>query len=153
MYEKDPAMRRNDRADHLNLYNLFGDPCLRIARPSTMTVQTAANVAPGATFDVTGRAEFEGTALVEVVRRKEPPPKLPPGGKKTPEQFRAAYEAANSHGVLKMEIPMKKGPFTVQLKLPADAAPGAAAVRIYLTGKSAAAAGGAEFVIGADAPK
>jgi hypothetical protein len=149
MYEKEPEKRRQDRADHLNLYNLFGDPCVRIARPARMTVAAPATAVPGTSLTVTGHADFDGTAIVELVRRHEPPPKAPPGGKKTAEEFRAVYDAANSHGVAKTEVAVKKGDFTAAIAVPADAAPGQAAVRVYLTGKAASAAGGAELTIGA----
>jgi len=61
MYEKDAAKRRLDRADHLLLYNLLGDPCIRIARPAPTKVEAPATVAPGTTLHVTGHADFDGT--------------------------------------------------------------------------------------------
>ena len=149
MFAKDPELRREDRQDHVALYNLLGDPTLVIARPGKLDVSAAAEVAPGAKLRVTGRAAFDGTATVELVRRRERPPKLPPGGKKTPEQFRAAYEAANSHGVAKVEVAVKAGEFSAEIPVPADAADGDAAVRVFLSGKSACAAGGADLKIAA----
>jgi hypothetical protein len=146
-YARDPAVRRADREDHVFLYNLLGDPTLAIARPARLDVAAPAEIAPGATLRVTGRAAFDGTATFELIRRNEPLPKLPPGGKKTPEQFREAYEAANRHGVAKVEISVKTGEFVAEIPVPADAAPGDAAVRVFVTGRTACAAGGANLKI------
>jgi len=148
-YAPDPAVRRADRGDHVYLYNLLGDPTLVIARPAKLEVAAAAEVAPGAKLRVTGRAAFDGKATVELIRRREPMPKLPPGGKKTPEQFQAAYEAANSHGIAKVEIAVKAGEFTAEIPVPADAPEGDAAVRVFVSGKSACAAGGVDLKIAA----
>ena len=152
-FAQDPAVRRADREDHVALYNLLGDPTLRIARPGKLEVSAAADVAPGAKLRVTGRAAFDGNATVELVRRNVPTPKLPPGGKKTPEQFREAYDAVNSPGLAKVEIAVKAGEFTAEIPVPADAPEGAAAVRVFVSGKSACAAGGAEVKISGDGTK
>jgi hypothetical protein len=147
MFAKDPAVRRADREDHVALYNLLGDPTLVIARPGKLEVSAAAEIAPSAALRVTGRAAFDGKATVELVRRNVPTPKLPPGGKKTPEQFRDAYDAVNSPGIAKVEIAVKAGEFTAEIPVPADAPEGAAAVRVFVSGKSACAAGGVDLKI------
>lgn len=149
MFAKDPAVRRADREDHVALYNLLGDPTLVIGRPGKLDVSAAPEVAPGTKLRVTVRAAFDGTAIVELVRRNEATPKIPPGGKQTPEQFRAAYDAANSHGVAKVELAVKAGEFTAEIPVPADAAEGDAAVRVFVSGKAACGAGGADLKIAA----
>lgn len=149
-YEKSPEKRRADRADHLLLYNLLGDPCLRIARPLRAEVSAPASAAPGATIAVTCRAPFAGHAVVEVVRRRVPPPKLPPGGKKTAEEFRAAYEAAHANVVARAEARCGAEGATIEVTLPADAPPGEAAVRVYVTGETSGAAGSCALTIAAD---
>ncbi len=149
MFEKSPEKRRTDRADHLLLYNLLGDPCVRIARPGKLTVAAPADAAPGAMLHVTGRADFDGAAVVELMRRAEAPPKLAPGLRTDAADYRTAYDAANSHVVAKVEFDVKAGDFAVDVPVPADAPVGPAAVRVYLAGSSAAAAGGAELTIAA----
>ena len=148
-FADDPAVRRADREDHIALYNLLGDPSLVIARPGKLEVSAPAEAVPGTKLRVTGKAAFDGTATVELIRRKEPLPKLPPGGKKTADQFRAAYEAANSHGVAKVEVAVKAGEFVAEIPVPADAVAGTGAVRVFLSGKAACAAGGADLAIAA----
>jgi hypothetical protein len=149
MFAKDPAVRRADREDHVALYNLLGDPTLVIARPGKLEVSAPAETAPGATLRITGRAAFDGTATVELIRRKAPLPKLPPGGKKTPEQFLAAYEAANTSCMANVDVVVKAGEFTAEIVVPADAPDCDAAVRVFLSGKSACAAGGVDLKIAA----
>jgi hypothetical protein len=153
MFEKSPEKRRMDRADHLLLYNLLGDPCVRIARPSPLAVAVAGEVAPGATLRVTGRADEGGAAVVELVRRREAPPKLPSTPRTTPEDFRSIYEAANSHGIARVEVEVKAGDFAVDVPVPADAPVGPCAVRVYVAGKTSAAAGGVDLAIAAPSTK
>jgi len=153
MFEKSPEKRRADRADHVLLYNLLGDPCVRIARPSALAVAAPAEVAPGATLHVTGHAAEGGAAVVELVRRKDPPPKLPPGVRTTADDFRVPYEAANQHGIARVEVEVKAGEFAVDVPVPADAPVGPCAVRVYVAGKTSAAAGGVDLSIAAAAPK
>lgn len=147
MFERDPEKRRLDREDHLFLYNLLGDPCVRIARPAHLDVAAPATVAPGKKFTVTGTAPFGGELSVVVERGRKAPVKPAITVKKTPEDYRSVYEAANSRVILQFPLTVKAGPFSVELTIPADAAPGACAVRVYLAGKSGAAAGGAEVTL------
>jgi len=153
MFEKDAAKRRLDRADHLLLYNLLGDPCARIAWPTKLEVSAPAEIAAGATLHVAGRAPEDGAAVVEVVRRKDAPPKLPPGPRAKPEDFSVPYRAANDHVVLRAESEVKAGDFAVDVPIPADEPGGAFAVRVYVAGKTAACAGASELTITPAAPK
>jgi len=147
MFEKSPENRRLDRADHLLLYNLLGDPCARIARPTKIDVAAPGEIAAGATLHVTGRAAEGGAAVVELVRRKDQPPKLSGGVRTSADDFRVPYEAANSHGVAKVEVDVKAGEFAVDVPVPADAPLGPCAVRVYVVGKTSAAAGGVDLTL------
>lgn len=153
MFEKDPARRRADREDHLFLYNLLGDPCVRIARPERLDVAAPASAGAGATITVTGTAAFDGELSVVLERGRKAAVRPAIAQKKTADDFRAVYDAANSRVLVRSDAAVKKGAFSVELTIPADAAPGACAVRVFLAGRSAAAAGGAELALGAPDPK
>ena len=49
--------------------------------------------------------------------------------------------------LVRTETEVKAGRFSVELTLPPDAEPGPCAVRAFLSGKSACAAGGAEVTV------
>jgi hypothetical protein len=153
MFDKSAENRRADRADHALLYNLLGDPCARIARPSKIAVAAPNEIAAGATLHVTGRVDEGGAAVVELVRRKDPPPKLSGGVRTTDDDFRVPYEAANSHGVARVDVDVKAGDFAVDVPVPADAPLGPCAVRVYVAGKTSAFAGAADLTLVAPATK
>ncbi len=153
MFEKDDEKRRLDREDHLFLYNLLGDPCVRIARPARLDVQVPAAAEPGAKFTVSGTAAFDGELSVVLERGRKAAVRPAITQKKTADDYRTVYDAANSRVLAESTVAVRAGPFKVELAIPADATPGAYAVRVYLTGKSAAAAGGAEVALEAPDPK
>jgi hypothetical protein len=143
MYEPDPAARRVDRLDHVNLYNLLGDPCLVIARPSDLTV-AAAPASPGGTIRVTGTAPFDGTATVVLEKRRDAPFRPPITQKKTAEDYRTVYDAANSRRIASADAAVKAGEFACDVAVPADVPLGRYTIRVRLSGRSAAAAGACE---------
>lgn len=153
MYEKDAAQRRVDRIDHVNLYNLLGDPCLRIARPAALTVLAGDAAAPGAKLRVIAKAPFDGAATVILERRRDASFRPAIALKTTDEDFRAVYEAANSRVVARAELPVKSGDFATEIGVPGDLAPGRYTVRVHLAGRSGSAAGAAEVTIAAKETK
>ena len=147
MFEKSDEKRAVDRADHLFLYNLLGDPCVRIDRPAKLDVSSSATVTTGATLVFEGTAPFAGAATVVFERGRKAGVKPALAVKKTDEDYRTVYEAANSRVVARVEAAVKAGKYSIAVPIPADAAPGACAVRVYLVGADGAAAGGAEVTI------
>ena len=72
MFEKDEQKRALDRADHLYLYNLFGDPSARIDRPAKLPLVEPGTAVAGGALRVSGTAPFDGALTVIVERgRKE----------------------------------------------------------------------------------
>jgi hypothetical protein len=142
-YDADPARREADRAEHLALYNLLGDPCLRIARPTPFDVEAPATAAPGAKVVVTGASPVAGTAIVELARRRDAAVSI--GRRTTPEEWRAVYENANRQEVAATRLDVPAGTFRAEVVLPPDAKPGAYCVRVFVEGKDGAAVGGRAF--------
>lgn len=148
-YDNDPARRAADRREHVFLYNLLGDPCLRLGRPDGMEVSAAPTAVPGGTVEVTGTSPFAGRALVELARRRDAPVAL--GARKTPEDWRETYARANRQEVAHVTLDVPAGAFRAALPVPADAAPGVWCIRVFVEGKDGSAAGGTDLEVRAAA--
>jgi hypothetical protein len=148
-FDPDEGRRAADRREHLALYNLLGDPCLRLARPEELTIDAPGTVVAGTALEVQGTAPAAGTLVVEVVRRRDTV--TPIGSRKTADEWRATYLAANALAVARTETKTGPGPFRVRLDLPADARPGPCYVRAFLEGDRVAAAGGRTIDLSAPA--
>lgn len=150
-YQPDEKLRAADRAEHLALYNLLGDPCVRIARPADLLIDAPESARPGGAVVVTGTAPSAGRLLVEVTRRRDAV--VPLGARKTADDYRATYAAANSLAVTSATAAVGKGPFRVELTIPAETKPGPCCVRAWFEGDGVGAAGGrAVEVVAAPAP-
>lgn len=149
-YDADPARRAADRREHLYLYNLLGDPLVRIGRPGPLPIDAPATARPGDDVTVRGTSPHAGRAIVEIARRRDAA--VPLGPRKTPEDWRATYERANRQQVARVAVEVPEGAFRVNLALPADAAPGPYCVRVFIEGKEACAAGGRPLDVHAAAP-
>ncbi len=60
-----------ERHEHLALFNLLGDPLLTIRRPSKLLLDVPKQIAAGQTLTVHGRSEISGSAMVEIVSRRD----------------------------------------------------------------------------------
>lgn len=102
-----------ERLEHVHLYNLLGDPTLRLRHPELISLKAPRGVTPGETFSVDGVAPHAGTLSVAVCPL--------PGGAEvdagaSPLQ---RYEQANCTEMARIEIPEQSaGPFRVQIALP-----------------------------------
>jgi hypothetical protein len=128
---KPPAGLAEERAEHLYLYNLFGDPATRIPRPAEATVACAEAAAAGGKLAVTGTCPADGPVLVELVRERRSYPGKRAGDK--PEDFARLYAAANRWVVARTETKSERGSYAATLDLPADLAPGEYTLRVWIS--------------------
>ncbi|NIP85183.1 MAG: hypothetical protein GTO03_06340, partial [Planctomycetales bacterium] len=68
------------RRDHLHLFNLVGDPLLRLYYPQPVRLEVPPTASPGETITVTGHTPLAGRATLELVVRRDrltfsPPPR------------------------------------------------------------------------------
>lgn len=139
-YDPDETRRAADRREHLALYNLLGDPCLRLARPAELPLDAPEKAEAGGRIRVQGTAPAAGRLLVELVRRRDAV--VPIGSRKSPEEWRATYEAANALGIARAEADVPAGAFSVSLDVPEGTRSGPCVVRAYLESATTGAAGG-----------
>jgi hypothetical protein len=131
--------RRSERAEHLYLYNLFGDPAMRIPRAVPVEVESPEEIAPGGRLKIMGRTEVAGKVLVELVAERTPVvPQRPDDENAT---FARIYAQANARTKASASTTMNEGRFAVELAVPEDVNTGRYFVRVYVTGAGAAAMG------------
>jgi len=138
-YQPDPKLRAKERAEHAYLYNLFGDPTMRVALPASARIDASRS---GDKLNVTGHSQVDGEALIEVVSRRTPD--RPPRTGDTTEAFRKAYEGANHRQVASTAVRTKAGSFQASLALPAR---GKYILRVFVSGENGTAAGATRVVV------
>jgi hypothetical protein len=143
VYQPDAELRARERLEHLYLFNLLGDPCMRLPVPGALEVQARRD---GTRVEATVNAPAAGLLVVEAMR----PRTLARGARAgdRPEQFEEAYRKANVGEITRHKVTLDKaGPARVQIELPAGLAPGTYALRAYLKGAKAAWMGATRFEI------
>jgi hypothetical protein len=150
-YQWDAKKREQERMEHLFLYNLLGDPAMRIPLPSAMEIECAEEIEPGGRLTIVGVSPVQGEAHFELVapRRAD----MPPREGDRPEDFRLAYERANSRTRAEANISAAKGRIEGQLELPADLVPGAYFARVFVSGTEGAAVGARVVKVRAEKPQ
>lgn len=131
-YQPDAKKREKERYEHLFLYNLFGDPTVRI--PHVQRIELSWD---GETLK--GKSPIGGEATIEwVAERKVPALRRDDD---TPESFRSVYKKANQRTSGTKTATLKAGAFEMNLPGKPD---GRAWIRVYVQGKATAAAGSIE---------
>lgn len=108
-----PDLLPPERLEHVHLYNLLGDPALRLQHPESISLTAPRSVTSGASFEVAGVAPHAGTLTVAVCP-------LPGSADVDPTASRLErYEQANCVDIARVEIPdQAAGRFRVELTLP-----------------------------------
>ncbi len=134
-----PSSLETLRRMHVRLYNLLGDPALRLAHPGRFEELTLR----GRTL--TGRAEglVRGRAIVTIETERTGPARsaavLPVDGPDDPDLERKArinYAIANDPVLSRLEAPIAAG--RLALELPGDLPAGAAVIKVYAQGDDGA---------------
>ncbi|NLE37533.1 MAG: hypothetical protein GX621_05860 [Pirellulaceae bacterium] len=142
-----------ERAEHVVLFNLIGDPCLRIRYPAPITLTAAPDVDDRTRLVVEGRSPLAGRAVVELARPLGklgfPPPRRTayPNSHDALAEFDATYLRANNSRVSAAELPVAAGAFRTELTLPDDLA-GVYQVRAFVEGSDGFGSGTVEVRIG-----
>jgi hypothetical protein len=138
-YQPDPKLRAKERAEHLYLYNLLGDPTMRIPLPAKAEIAATRNASR---LEVTGNSPIDGEALIELVTKRTP--NRPRRTDDTTEAFRKAYERANHRQVAKISLQIQEGAFKTSFDVPRR---GKYILRIFVSGKTGTAAGATRVVV------
>jgi len=128
-----------ERREHLSLYNLMGDPSMRLPREADVAITCEKSAVAGGKIAVEGKSPLDGEALVELVLERTAD--VPERKGSSDKDFAECYARANAWVKAETKVPSKGGAFKAELEVPADLAPGAYFVRVYVTGTDASALG------------
>lgn len=147
-------MLPEERREHLDLFNLFGDPLLRLQYPETIDLAATKEVKKGEKIEISGVLPFDGQMTIELVRSRKRPDYAPAGRSSfpdTPEGLAAmqkTYDKANQDHFHRQGVThAKAGPLKISITVPKNAPEGQCAVRIYVTNGKKSVAGSAEVTI------
>ncbi len=135
-----------ERREHLLLFNLLGDPLLRIPTPKKVKVSTPTRVTGGKTVQVRGSSPIKGTATVELVCRRDhmrirTGRRLRfDGSEGALARMNQVYRFANDKRWSAMRMAVQPGRFHATFKVPDDAL-GHAHVRVAVQGQDDFAVG------------
>jgi hypothetical protein len=141
-----------ERYEHLHLFNLIGDPLLRIPHPGAVTLNAPVSVAAGEEVDVTGTCEVEGSCTVELVVRRDRLTFEPPRRRRFEDTdaalaaYEEVYRRANDARLASVEVAAAAGRFRARLAVP-EGVSGPCHVRAFVQGKSAVALGAADLFV------
>jgi hypothetical protein len=135
-YERSQEKRDIERVEHLYLYNLLGDPCMRI--PHVKTIDVQAEIVKGE-LHVKVPASIAGQVTVELIRERSKNRKPRKGD--TERDFRIAYENANRTVILDIVGKTEGKNFSCSAAMPAGTPNGTYAVRVWVAGDGEAAMG------------
>jgi hypothetical protein len=145
-----PADLVAERAEHLALFNLLGDPLLRLALPGEAHVSADMIRTPKNVVSVHGSSPIDGLATVELVVRRDRLTFVPPVRR----QFEAdaliltrydeIYRHANDPRLAVGQLKVVDGKFAGEVACPAGIR-GPCHVRVFITGENACASGACDL--------
>jgi len=130
-YEPDVAKLRQERIEHLYLYNLLGDPSMLLPHPKVIKIEVEQE---GDVVLV--KLPDKQVRTIELVAERQPNRGRRTGD--TDEEFQAAYEKANAFVVaerLVVVLSGEDGPITIRLQIPKDVRAGKYHVRVWGNGE------------------
>lgn len=141
-----------ERTENLYLFNLIGDPLLRLSYPRPIELERPERVQSGDVLTVRGSSPIAGMLSLDLSYRRdrltfdfagraafdESDPSL--------DEFDATYRRANDRTLQVVERPIEAGPFEVTITVP-EWARGAAVIRAFVAGEQEAALGSVDLTI------
>ena len=122
-----PELLQAERLEHVLLFNLLGDPLLKLRRPHVLRLEAAPAVAAGQRLVVSGETAVAGYLTVELVCRRDrtriPAPRRqsPPATDTELAAFDEVYEQANDGRWTAKSFFCSAGPFQAALEVPSEA--------------------------------
>ncbi|MCH8922325.1 MAG: hypothetical protein IIA67_04135 [Planctomycetes bacterium] len=141
-----------ERKEHLHLFNLIGDPLLRLRHPEPIKVEVAGLAVAGGELRVSGRCALKGRCTLELVVRRDRLT-FKPASRRTFDSdseklaaYQEVYRRANDHRLVHGEVPLVDGKFAKTIRIP-ETARGACHIRVFVEGADGYAVGAANVRI------
>jgi Peptidase family C25 len=147
-----PDLLNAELAEHVGLFNLVGDPLLKIAYPQTVKIETPAEARAGDILPLRLSTPVAGKCTLQLVCRRDCLTIAPPARDTfaaTPAAMQLqqhVYEKANDNRYAEHVMDMQPGTFDAEILIPAHAT-GFCQVRVFMEGKSSCALGGSDVYI------
>jgi hypothetical protein len=148
----EPDSLEEERREHLLLFNLIGDPLLRLPHPQTVEIQVPENVYAGDTVQVSLKNMVAGECIVDLVCRRDRTKEIPPvreyydGRDRILSAYNDVYQQANNGSWYMSRFHCDAGECQVQFDVPAEAR-GNCHVRVYIQGTQQYALGSADVFV------
>jgi len=141
-----------ERAEHVLLFNLIGDPLLQLRYPEPIELSVPSTATAGEPLTVSGTSAVDGRGTVELIVPRgrltfEPSPRKEyPQSADALAAFQNTYARANDDRFVTAEVTVRGGRFAVRLDVPGEAG-GTCHVRVFVEGVDGFAAGAADVRI------
>ncbi len=148
----DPDLLDEERAEHVQLFQLIGDPLLRIHHPKKVAIETPEYATAGDTIKIAGNSEVDGPCVIELVCRRDRMtfrPERRSSFEPTDAWLRklqATYGRANDTAWTRHNGSIRDGQIATELSIPENAT-GPCHVRIYVKGKGEFAMGSSDVYL------
>jgi hypothetical protein len=152
MFSPKPELLEAERYEHLALFNLMGDPLLRIAYPESIKLQMDEEVRSGEKMKIRLDSPLAGRGTLQLVCRRDGltfSPETRGEYVESPEMLRElqnTFERANDHRWIEHPLTIPAGKFEIELPIP-EQAYGFCQVRVFLTGQNSHALGGGDVYV------
>ena len=141
-----------ERMEHVWMYNLLGDPLLRLQHPQSVTLTVPPRVEAGNTLHILAQSDVDGACLVELACRRDLLTFQPPARREfVPTRAALAaqsrvYHQANDGRWAWVTARVEDGRLETELAVPPDAH-GPCHVRIFVQGDDQYAVGAADVTV------
>jgi len=141
-----------ERAEHVLLFNLIGDPLLRLQYPQEVKIKVAEYGTSGGQLKMSGTSPVSGTCTVELVCRRDRtkrPLRSRSRFEPTDEaliRYTDVYRQANDHCWARQTLRVGESDFRARLEIPASAV-GPCHVRVSVEGEDGFALGAADVYV------
>lgn len=143
---------KQERLEHAMLYNLLGDPLLRIPHVEPLEIQCTEEVTAGGKVEVSGTWPQAGQAHVELVWPRDRATRNAPIRANFPvtdaalTEFQQVYQSANNEVLSAWNDQVKPGTFSTTLDVPSDLQ-GKCQVRVLFVGQRQVATAAADIKV------
>ncbi|TWT30823.1 C25 family cysteine peptidase [Blastopirellula retiformator] len=144
-----PELLKDERREHVQLFNLIGDPLLKLPRTQAAEINSPAEATAGETLLVSGVSPVAGKGRLEIVCRRDLltfKPELRADYDESLPDFPSVYRQANDRCWHSIEIDLAAGPFETTIPLPAHCA-GECHVRLFVEGADVCALGACDVKV------
>ena len=121
-----PNLLKQERLEHILLFNLFGDPLMRMPYPESIELEVADRATAGTFLEVRGTSPVSGTGIVELVfprdkLRHDPPPRHRyEDSPQVLHGFNIAYQEANNRCWSHRRVAVVDGHLLTALEIPTE---------------------------------